>query len=68
MDLIRLLTQGEFGAVELLERHNAQLAQAMGADFERLLRAVEAFDFDSALLILDSAASSDPSAVQVDHE
>jgi two-component system sensor histidine kinase/response regulator len=66
-DLVRLLTQGEFGAVELLERHSTQLAQAMGADFDRLLRAVEAFDFDSALLILDSAASTDPSTVQVDH-
>ena len=67
-DLVRLLTQGEFGAVELLERHRAQLAKAMGSDFERLARAVEAFDFDGALLILGSMASTDPSTVQSDHE
>ena len=67
-DLVRLLTQGEFGAVELLERHSAQLAQAMGADFDRLARAVEAFDFDGALLILGSMAFTDPSTVQSDHE
>ncbi len=67
-DLVRLLTQGEFGAVELLERHRAQLAKAMGADFDRLLRAVEAFDFDSALLILGSMAFTDPSTVQSDLE
>jgi CheY-like chemotaxis protein len=66
--LVRLLTQGEFGAVELLERHSAQLAQAMGTDFDRLARAVEAFDFDGALLILGSIASADPSTVQADHE
>jgi hypothetical protein len=63
-----LLTQGEFGAVELLERHSAQLAKAMGSDFERLARAVEAFDFDGALLILGSMAPTDPSTVQADHE
>ena len=67
-DLIRLLTQGEFGAVELLERHSAQLAHAMGTDFDRLLRAVEVFDFDSALLILGSSVFSDQSTVKATHE
>ncbi|NBT55822.1 MAG: response regulator [Betaproteobacteria bacterium] len=67
-DLVRLLTQGEFGAVELLERHSAQLAHAMGTDFDRLLRAVEVFDFDSALLILGSLVISDPTTVKATHE
>ena len=67
-DLVRLLAQGEFGAVELLERHSAQLAQAMGADFDRLARAVEAFDFDSALLVLGSVAPTDQPTVQAAHE
>ena len=67
-DLVRLLTQGEFGAVELLERNSAQLAQAMGADFDRLARAVEAFDFDSALAILGSMAPTDQPTVQAAHE
>ncbi len=67
-DLVRLLTQGEFGAVELLERHSAQLAQAMGADFDRLVRAVDAFDFDGALLILGNMTSTDHPTVQATHE
>jgi hypothetical protein len=60
--------QGEFGAVELLERHSAQLAQSMGADFERLVRAVEAFDFDGALLILGSNDAVDRSTVPAQNE
>jgi CheY-like chemotaxis protein len=67
-DLVRLLTQGEFGAVELLERHGGQLAHAMGTDFDRLMRAVEVFDFDSALLILGSLVISDQSTVKATHE
>jgi CheY-like chemotaxis protein len=67
-DLVRLLMQGEFGAVELLERHSAQLALSMGADFERLVRAVEAFDFDGALLILGSKDAVDRSTVPAEDE
>ena len=67
-DLVRSLTQGEFGAVELLERHSGQLAHAMGTDFDRLVRAVEVFDFDSALLILGSLVISDQSTVKATHE
>jgi hypothetical protein len=67
-DLVRSLTQGEFGAVELLERHSGQLAHAMGTDFDRLVRAVEAFDFDNALLILGSLVFRDQTTVKATHE
>jgi hypothetical protein len=40
----------------------------MGADFERLVRAVEAFDFDGALLILGSKDAVDRSTVPAEDE
>jgi len=59
-ELAKLLAQGEFGAVALLNRHSRQLRLAMGPDFERLERAVQEFDFGRALSILGETINISP--------
>ena len=59
-DLSNLFSQGEFGAVALLDHHSRRLRTAMGPDFERLERAVQEFDFGRALMILRETIRSAP--------
>jgi CheY-like chemotaxis protein len=59
-DLSHLFSQGEFGAVALLDHHSRRLRTAMGPDFERLERAVQEFDFGRALMILRETIRSAP--------
>ena len=59
-DLSHLFSQGEFGAVALLDHHSRRLRTAMGPDFERLERAVQEFDFGRALMILRETIRAAP--------
>ena len=50
--LNRLIAAQDFSANEFVETHRASLKAALGADFDALVEALQAFEFDSATALL----------------
>ena len=50
--LNRLIATQDFSANEFVETHRASLKAALGADFDALVEALQAFEFDSATALL----------------